>query len=121
MHRTAKRYFFLPGLFLLLLGVGNIGVGVLRRQEWDEVLAKLQGISSGEASQNDFQNSDETKADLFADRTARKDRERLELRQQSAAAKRQLYAIVELGGKIFVGIGALLLLAGFIIQSRTIN
>lgn len=108
MPRIKPEKFLLPGLFLLILGLGNIAVGEYRSQQYDGVVMDLSVLeATAEASfispLKRIQQSKETP-------------DRLYQRQKSARAKRDLYEIVIFGGQIILGMSIVLLVPGALIK-----
>ena len=93
-----------PGIFLLLLGVGNLSVGVFKGQEYQSVLDELSSIQPSPGMENT--------SPLRRIRLAKKAADRRYERLDKARARRDFYHLVLFGGKVFVGISVILLFAG---------
>lgn len=96
--------FLLPGFFLLLLGLGNIGVGHFKGAQYEQVLAEL---SEPHATVDLVNASPLRRIEL-----ARQSVNRLSLRRSKAKARRDFYQLVTFGGKAFVILSSVLLFAG---------
>ncbi len=97
--------FLLPGLFLLVLGLGNILVGSFKEHQYLEVYQELSVL---EPAPDTARNSA-----LGRIHTAKQTNDRFYRRQAEASDRRTLYRLVHFGGRVFVTLSALLLfLAG---------
>ena len=100
--------FLLPGLFLFVLGLGNITVGVFKSAQYDEV---IQGLESTEPTPL-LSNASALRRIQLAKMSA----DRLYLRQSTALARKDFYTLVEFGGKAFLALSLPFLLAGILIS-----
>lgn len=99
--------FALPAIFLLLLGLGNIGVGLYKADQYSLVLSELQEKDpSPLLSVNP------------ASRTAQLARQssRNYQEQQKAQAKIDFYRLVSFGGKVFLGLSLFLFCVSFLLE-----
>ena len=94
----------LPGVFLLVLGIGNISVGTFKGEQYEQVLQELSTTEPGPS----LANASPLRRIQLATQTA----SRLYQRQDKARAKRDFYRLVASGGKVFVIISLLFLSLG---------
>ena len=102
--------FLLPGLFLLLLGIGNISVGVYKGQQYEQVLEELKQRNP----RLELVNASPMRRIHFARNTAN----RLYQRQNKAKQRLDFYRLVALGGTIFLALGIPLLVVGLLLRLR---
>lgn len=100
--------FVLPGIFLLLLGIGNIAVGHYKGEQYNQVLEEL---SEPHPSAN-LVNASPLRRIEFVRHSAN----RLSQRQSKARARRDFYQLVTFGGKSFVGLSIVLLFSGLCVR-----
>lgn len=95
--------FVLPGIFLLILGLGNIGVGTFKEEQYDEVLAELSEPSQSQSIEmtplKRIQSSEQIAVRAYQ-------------RKKAALGRRDFYRLVAFGGRGMVVISLVLLLAG---------
>jgi len=104
--KSKKPYILiLPGLFLFILGLGNIGVGEYKAKQYYQVLAELELTAP---LSNSLVNSSPMRRIKLAEQSAI----RLYQRQKEAKNKIAFYSLVSFGGKSFMLIGMILLLIG---------
>lgn len=101
--------FLLPAIFFLVLGLGNVGVGMYRTSQYDGVVEQLSGSQTRRL---------ESASALGRLRLAGQARDRDELRRQRARVKRDFYEFVIFGGKVFLLLSALLFGIALIRHSR---
>ncbi len=95
----------LPGIFLLVLGIGNISVGTFKGAQYQQVLNELSVM---ERTQDNIQPSPLARFQLSGESAVRADQ-----RLRKARARRDFYELVTFGGKGFVCFSlVLLVLAG---------
>lgn len=101
---------WVPGVFLLLLGIGNICVGHMRGQQYERVLEQLTDPSTAEAGSSP----------LVRIQRSHLPNEKQYQRLSRARAKRDFYMLVASGGKAFLAMSAVLLLgaAGLAVMRR---
>lgn len=100
---------FLPGVFLLILGIGNILTGAGKVEQFDLVVAELSALETTDPVLEPSVLRRIESVNRTLDR-------RGQLLQQ-ARAKRNLYQLPILGGKIFVGLGLLLLVLSGLLRT----
>ena len=96
-------HFLVPGVFLLILGMGNLGVGHFKRMQYDEVLKELSQLESSRP---------ELSSPLARIEEANRDGLRLYHRQKRAQNRRDFYDLVEYGGKVFTAVSILFFVPG---------
>ena len=96
--------FILPGIFLLVLGAGNIGVGVFKGKQYEEVLQELSVLRPSPALV--------TSSPLKRIQVAKQTATRLHQRESKARARIDFYHLVEYGGKVFITLSMFLLFFG---------
>lgn len=94
---------FIPGVFLFVLGLGNLAVGITKAQQHQEVLTELQ---LQQPSALNLENSSSLKRLQLAEQTAH----RTFQREQEAKDRMAFYKLVSFGGKIFTALGLILLI-----------
>lgn len=102
--------FFLPGVFLLLLGLGNILVGMTKSLQYDRLLAELSAQENNQTL--------EEMAPLERVQAANRQESRVIKNLSTAVSRREFYSLVTLGGEVFVGLSAGLLLVSAILKVR---
>ena len=101
---------WLPGIFLLLLGVGNLAVGYYKGIQYDYILEDLSDLS---ALQEKVRSSPLMRFELS--KRALED----DIDQESfARMRRELYSLVELCGQAMICFSLLLLGAGTVVYLR---
>lgn len=101
----------IPGVFLLLLGLGNIVVGTYKGNEYEEVLLELDRASGTESTDVLINASPLRRVQL-----SRQARERIYQRQRHAQARRDFYRLVVAGGNVFVLLSTLCLFTAAILR-----
>lgn len=96
-----------PGLFLLVLGIGNISVGIFKGNQYDLVLEELAHHKPSPALVN--------ASPLRRIQVARTTASRIHQRQQKAGARRHFYRLVTFGGKVFVSLSIIFLLLALLL------
>jgi len=86
--------FFLPGVFLAVLGIGNVLVGLYKEAQYEQV---LHGLSSNETILGLQKASPLTRIQLL-----RQKAHRLYHRRKKALARVDFYRLVIFGGKVFL-------------------
>jgi hypothetical protein len=98
--------FVVPGIFLLILGIGNISVGTFKGDQYEQVLADLSAqeptIGAADASP------------LRRIQLATQAASRLYQRQEKAQAKLDFYNLVATGGQVFVALSLIFFAAGLV-------
>lgn len=95
-----------PGIILLVLGIGNISVGVYKGRQYQRVVDEL----STQQPLPELVN-----ASSFARIQFTKDKQtRLYERSTKARSRRDFYELVEFGGKVFLGLSLTILTFGFL-------
>ena len=94
--------FLLPGLFLFVLGIGNIWVGSYKGAEYDQVVQELSERSTP-------QNFGSKISPIERIRLSKQSSDRLADRRKKALGRKHFYTLVSIGGKIFIA-GSLFLL-----------
>lgn len=110
MAASKSMKFFLPGLFLLFLGSGNICVGVLKAYQYDHMLAEL------EAHENDPEL--DAMAPLERIQVDNQPEARIYRSISYAQARKDFYDLVTLGGELFVLASAILLTISAFLRIR---
>lgn len=105
MKPIAAMKLLMPGAFLLVLGLGNLGVGHYKSLEYDQVLAELEPNSHQQMLQNI--------SPMQRMQIERKAATRLDERRRKAEARRDFYHLVSFGGEGFLVLSLLLFLCGF--------
>lgn len=100
-------HFFLPAFFLLALGLGNIGVGSYKMEEYEQVAKELALL---EPSQGLVHASPLQRIQLASDNA-----DRILLRQRHVNARKEYYRLVSFGGKLLLYLGLLLLSVGTVL------
>lgn len=100
----------IPGLFLLVLGIGNISVGTFKGRQYQEVLDELSVLEPTPGLEN--------ASPLRRVQLAKQTETRLYQRQNKAENRLDFYQLVRFGGKVFMVIGALLTIAGLFMLWR---
>ncbi len=104
--RTRIMRFVVPGIFLFVLGVGNILVGTFKGNQYEQVLAEL--ASAGELPA--LADASPLRRIQLATQTV----SRLYQRQDKARAKLDFYRLVASGGRVFVALSFIFLLIGLV-------
>ncbi len=100
----------LPGLFLLTLGAGNVGVGSFKSAEYQQVLEDLSVLDSSAVLQN--------ASPMRRIQVAKVSADRLSARLTKAQHRRDFYNLVTFGGKCFIGLGLIFFLPGLVLCLR---
>ena len=109
-YRVVRRSFFkparfvLPSLFLLLIGIGNLWVGIEKLDQYNQVLRELSSLRPV----TDIINSSPISRIQLSEYTE----ERLYQRQEKARARLDLYRLVIFNGKVFLALSVLSLVIG---------
>lgn len=109
-HSFTAVKLFLPAIFLLVLGLGNIAVGSFKQQQYEEVLKELRLGPSDIALVN--------VSPMRRIQLNRRSEDRNIDRLKQAQVRRDLYHLVILGGTSMVAVGSVLLLATAIFSYR---
>lgn len=92
-----------PAVLLILLGMGNIGVGLYKVRQYDVVVRELEDVPSV---------PEELRASpLMRVQIAKYATDKGYLRQQRAQTRRDYYRLVVIGGRVFLAIGLVLFAA----------
>lgn len=105
-NRSRVMKFIVPGLFLLVLGIGNISVGTFKGDQYEQVLAELSAQESTLGAAN--------ASPLRRIQLATQAASRLYQRQERAQAKLDFYNLVATGGKVFAALSLVFLFAGLL-------
>lgn len=109
-HSLKAIKLFLPAIFLLVLGLGNIAVGSFKQQQYEDVLKELRLGPSDIALVN--------VSPMRRIQMNRHSEDRNVDRLKQAQVRRDLYHLVILGGTSMVAVGSMLLLATAIFNYR---
>ncbi len=96
--------FFLPAVFLLVLGLGNITVGYYKEWQYRQVYEEL----------NELEPNSKMSSALGRIQAVPQTKDRREQRQLEATERRNLYQMVGFGGKALVFVSLLLFSAAAI-------
>ena len=99
-------FFFLPGLFLFLLGLGNVWVGGVKEREYTAVLQELEALAAAQPETKLLHASPLKRVQI-----ALNSAERTYHRREKVLARLNFYEMVIYGGRFFVLVGALFILA----------
>ncbi len=100
--------FLLPGLFLLLLGVGNIVVGNYKVEQYKQVVANLGTLELPPVLQK--------ASPLRRIQLAKLTESRTYQRRKTAVARLDFYHLVSFGGQVFASLSLPFLLIGVLIR-----
>ena len=100
--------FLLPGLFLLLLGAGNIVVGNYKAEQYKQVVANLGSPELPPVLQK--------ASPLRRIRIAKLTESRTYQRRKTAVARLDFYLLVTFGGQVFASLSLPFLLVGLAIR-----
>jgi len=103
----------LPGIFLLILGVGNLAVGTFKGEQYAKVMRELSTPDIG------FTLTRSSPLKRLAEAP-----ERISpslLRRKKAQARLEFYELVSIGGRILVLLSAPFLLIGIIIRGKEVS
>ncbi len=100
----------LPGVFLLVLGIGNVSVGAMKQNQYQGVLKEL----AVRAPETQLINASPLRRIQLAKLTATRNYERI----KHARSREDFYAIVVLGGKAFISISLLLFFSAAVIRLK---
>ena len=106
MKLPRPAFFFVPGVFLMALGLGNFIVGTLKLTQYQEVTQELKAIHPSEAM---FHLSPLRRLQLVNDSEYR-----LFQRKQYADSRKDFYRLIKFGGKIFMAVAVPFLLIGLL-------
>lgn len=106
--------FILPGIFLLILGIGNLIVGHFKGSQYDKVILELSVEKSGTEL---LHNASPMRRIQYEKTTAN----RLDERQNKAKARKDFYTLVSLGGKLFVALALVFFSFGLIVEISSIS
>ena len=105
--------FFIPGIFLFVLGLGNIIVGEFKASQYQEVRAELLNTIEHKSPQI-LENVSPLRRIQLANQAQEKGTQKLKSAEQRVA----FYSLVSTGGAIFVMASLILLIIGFILKLR---
>ena len=88
--------FLLPGIFLFILGIGNLAVGHYKGGQYDEVISELKEKS--------LPLTIKEISPMERIRVTKESSARLGRRRDKAIARREFYQLVGIGGKIFISL-----------------
>ena len=108
MREIRPTKFLIPGVFLIILGLGNIAAGISKVHQHELVLKELE-IQQPLAS--NIENSSPLRRLQLAEQTA----QRIIQRQTEAEDRKAFYNLVAFGGKVFTAIGTILILLSGVI------
>ncbi len=109
-YRVIRRQFFkparfvVPSIFLLLIGIGNLWVGIEKKDQYDQVLRELASLRPVA----EIINTSPISRIQLSEYTE----ERLYQRQEKARARIDLYRLVIFNGKVFLALSLLSFLIG---------
>ncbi len=92
---------FVPGAFLFILGLGNIGVGHYKTAEYQELMEELSVVASEEASLP-------VSSPLKRIELAEVKNKRFEENLAKARARLDFYSLVSFGGKLMLALSFIL-------------
>lgn len=98
----------LPGVFLLLLGVGNIWVGSYKADQYREVIEEISLLQATPG----LEGASTLRRIQLAEEVSSRHYERL----AKARARLDFYQLVTYGGKVFVGLSTVFLLGGLMLS-----
>lgn len=98
---TRSMKFFLPGIFALVLGLGNVGVGYFKGEQYKKVEEELTDIRPTKGLIN--------ASPLQRIQVTQNAADRLYQRQRQAQGRRDFYRLVMFGGKIISAFALILL------------
>ena len=107
MSKISPIKFILPGLFLLVLGAGNIYIGSSKVNEYQNVLIELE-----KQQPSNFKNTSPLKRLRLAEQSA----DRIYQRLGEAKNRISFYQLVVFGGKCFFIVGIILLLTSLFMK-----
>lgn len=102
--RFAKNGLILPGIFMLLLGVGNLIVGELKLGQYDQTMAELQALRPTPGPEIDGVLADSPVGERSSDRVLQ--------RIQELKQRRDFYRVVSLGGQLFMLMSVIMFAVG---------
>lgn len=105
MKNSSPFVFILPGLFLFTLGLGNIGVGSYKADQYQQVVSELELRAPLSSS---LVNSSPLRRIKLAEASAH----RIFQRRNEAQNRIAFYNLVSFGGKVFILLGLCFLLLG---------
>ena len=112
MHKISPIKFILPGLFLLVLGAGNIYIGSSKVNEYQNVLIELE-----KQQPSNFKNTSPLKRLRLAEQST----DRIFQRIGEAKDRISFYTLVVFGGKCFFAIGVVLLLISLFVKKKKLQ
>lgn len=104
---------FLPGIFLLVLGLGNIIVGEFKTSQYQDVRKELL-TTIEHKSPKVLENVSPLRRIQLANQAQERGTQKLKTTEQRVA----FYSLVSAGGAIFVLTSLLLLIFGFVLRLR---
>ncbi|MCC6933763.1 MAG: hypothetical protein IT292_11030 [Deltaproteobacteria bacterium] len=114
-HALATKY-FIPGIFLLSLGIGNILVGEYKCSQYSEVLAEI-------SAQDELKNhiAGEISSPFRKLKMSSPAQDKLNQKIKSTKERISFYQMVKLGGALFVMLSTLCLAAAYLMYYRHKN
>ena len=109
MSKISPIKFILPGIFLLILGAGNIYIGSSKVNEYTNVLEELE-----KQKPSNFENTSPLKRLRLAEQSANRVYQRIE----EAKDRISFYKLVVFGGKCFFVSGFLLILFSLFVKNK---
>ena len=104
---------FIPGIFLLVLGLGNIIVGEFKASQYEDVRKELLNTIEHKSPQV-LENVSPLRRIQLANLAQERGTQKLKSTEQRVA----FYSLVSTGGAIFVMASIILLIIGFVLQLR---
>ena len=101
---------YLPGVFLLLVGIGNMIVGTYKAQQYRQVVDALSTIEASASLEN--------ASPLRRMQIARLSADRQYQRRKTASSRLSFYYLVSFGGKLFAGLSLPFLIVGIYLHLR---
>lgn len=110
MFNLRPAQFLMPGLMLLIIGIGNSSVGYYKQDQYEVVIAELAELPStpGLVHASPLQRIQLAKV------TADRRYERLNI----ARGRRDFYRLVNFGGQVFIGVSLVLFALGASLSLR---
>lgn len=107
-----SRFFFIPGVFLLVIGLGNYVVGYYKEQQYSRIIDEL---SVQQPRENFSMLSPLSRLEMEKSVSLR-----LTQRTEKANSRRELYHLFSIGGLAWVLCSILLFILGFIAKIRKV-